>query len=207
VSHNQLLGIDMSIFEETTFSVPRFLSFIDLGYLYEAAKVTDEHFSSKISAISNSDSLNEIGNINATRQSLLRAVFISSYSILEQSLDELMLMEQKKNDVVISPNDLKHRGVNRSITYANKVLGKNIDTSKTHWKELQNLQEVRNHLVHYGAEFSGTSEHQKRFDKFLNSKFVTLRPVICFTISQIELVIQLYMDCVKDFSDGEESKA
>lgn len=148
--------------EDTTFSVPRFLSFIDLAYLFEAAKATDEYFASKISAISISEDRNEIGNINATRQSLLRAVFISSY--------------------------------------ANKVLGKNIDTTKAHWKNLLILQEVRNHLVHYGPKFSDSNEHQKRFDKFSNSKFVTLRPVICFTIEQIESVIQLYIDCVNDFS-------
>ncbi len=99
--------------EDTTFSVPRFLSFIDWAYLYEAAKATDEHFASKISAISISDGRNEIGNINATRQSLLRAVFISSYAILEQNLDELVHMEQKKLGAMLSPNDLKDRGINR----------------------------------------------------------------------------------------------
>jgi hypothetical protein len=186
--------------EDTTFSVPRFLSFIDLAYLYEAAKVTDEHFSSKISSLAASDAKNEIGNINATRQSLLRAVFISSYAILEQNLDELMLMEQKKQNLMISPNDLKHRGVKRSITYANKVLGKHINTNDAHWNELLNLQEVRNHLAHYGPDFSDSSEHQNRFDKFSNSKYVTLRPVICFTIEQIENVLELYMECINDFS-------
>lgn len=201
------LGINMNKPEDMTFSVPRFLSFIDWAYLYEAAKATDEHFSSKISSLSASDAENEIGNINATRQSLLRAVFISSYAILEQNLDEIMLMEQKKQGLIISPNDLKHRGVNRSIAYANKVLGINIDTSKAHWKEVQNLQEVRNHLAHYGPDFSDSNEHQKRFDKFFSSKYVTLRPAICFTIEQIENVIQLYMECINDFSNPEQQNA
>lgn len=200
----KLLGINMSRPEDTTFSVPRFLSFIDLGYLYEAAKAADEQFSSKVSSLTGSEERNKTGNINATRQSLLRAVFISSYAILEQNLDELMLMEQKKCGAKLSPNDLKHRGINRSIVYANKVLGMSIDTSKEHWKELQKLQEVRNHLTHYGPDFSDSPEHRKRFEKFSNSKYVTLRPIICFTIEQIENVINLYMDCIEDFS-GDES--
>lgn len=185
--------------EDTTFSIPRFLSFMDLIYLFEAAKATDEHFAAKISSISETDDANKIGHINATRQSLLRAIFISSYAILEQNLDEIMLMEQNKQEIQISPNDLKHKGINRSIAYSNLVLGNKIDKTKTHWKELIILQDVRNHLVHYGPEFSDSSGHQQRFNKFSNSEFVTLRPVICFTLEQIENVIQLYMDCINDF--------
>ena len=187
--------------EDITFSVPRFLSFIDLAYLFEGAQATDKYFLSKIASACGSEASNEIGNINATRQSLLRAVFISSYAILEQNLDELMNMEQAKQKVLLAPNDLKDRGVNRSLTYANKVLNKKIDASSAHWKDLLMLQEIRNHLVHYGADFSGSKEHQKRFEKFSTSKFVTLRPVICFTIEQIEKIMELYMDCVNDFSN------
>jgi hypothetical protein len=193
--------------EDTTFSVPRFLSFIDLAYLYEAAKAADEQFASQILSLTDADARNTTGNINATRQSLLRAVFISSYAILEQNLDEIVLMEQKMRGINLSPNDLNHRGINRSIVYANKVLGMSIDTSQKHWNELKNLQEVRNHLTHYGPDFSGSSEHDKRFIKFSGSKYVTLRPIICFTIEQIENVIDLYMDCVDDFSGGEKKNA
>lgn len=193
--------------EDTTFSVPRFLSFIDFGYLYEAAKAVDEQFASQISSLTDAEARNKTGNINATRQSLLRAVFISSYAILEQNLDEIVLMDQKKQGVNLSPNDLKHRGIKRSIVYANKVLGMSIDASQKHWKELQNLQEIRNHLTHYGPDFSDSSEHYKRFSKFSGSEYVTLRPTICFTIEQIENVINLYMDCIDDFSGGEKKNA
>lgn len=196
---NNLLGINMNKPEATTFSVPRFLSFIDWGYLLEAAKVADEHFASKISSLPVDEGRNEIEHINATRQSLLRSVFISSYATFEQNLDEIMLMEQKKHGVNISPNDLKHRGINRSIFYATNVLGQNIDTSKAHWKELMNLQEVRNHLVHFGPGFSNSNEHAKRFNKFSHSKYVTLRSDICFTIEQTENVMNLYLDCIDDF--------
>ena len=90
----------MSKLKDITISVPRFLSFIDLGYLLEAARVSDEHFTSKVSETSDK---NEIANLNATRQSLMRAVFISSYSMLEQNLDELVIMNQKKQGSLISP--------------------------------------------------------------------------------------------------------
>ncbi|MCB8889572.1 hypothetical protein [Vreelandella malpeensis] len=92
----------------------------------------DEQFASQISSLTDAEVRNKTGNINATRQSLLRAVFISSYAILEQNLDEIVLMDQKKQGVNLSPNDLKHRGINRSIVYANKVLGMSIDASQKH---------------------------------------------------------------------------
>lgn len=185
--------------EDPTFSVPRFLSFIDLAYLLEAIKAADEHLSSRLTDSSTTEGRNAIGNLNATRQSLLRAVFIASYAIIEQNLDELVLMERSKNNVSLLPSDLKDRGITRSLTYSNKVLGKNVDTNATHWKDLLFLQELRNHLVHYGPDFADTKDHSNKFKKFINSDYVTLRPVICFTIKQIEHIFDLYMTCVDDF--------
>ncbi|WP_291270929.1 hypothetical protein [Geothrix sp.] len=192
--------------EDVTYSVPRFLSFIDLAYLLDATKVADEHLASKLPEPSTDEDRNKIGNINATRQSLLRAAFIASYAILEQNLDELVEMERKKKNILLLASELKDRGIVRSLTYANKVLGYEIDINLNHWKELLLLQEVRNHLVHYGPDFSATKDHNNRFDRFATSPYVTLRPVICFTIGQIEKIFELYMACVHDFlpSDPEE---
>ena len=92
--------------EDSTFSVPRFLSFIDLAYLLEGAKAADDHLAAKLPDSSTDDGKNAIGNLNATRQSLLRAVFIASYAIIEQNLDELVLMDRAKNNVLLSPSDL-----------------------------------------------------------------------------------------------------
>jgi len=186
--------------EDSTFSVPRFLSFINLGYLLEAAKAADEHLAAKLPDSSTEEAKNAIGNLNATRQSLLRAVFIASYAIVEQNLDELVIMERAKASVSLAPSDLRDRGIARSLTYATKILGKKIDTGTTHWKDMLLMQELRNHLVHYGPDFADTRDHGDRFRKFANSNYVTLRPGICFTVSQIENLFDLYMTCVDDFS-------
>ncbi|WP_291322062.1 hypothetical protein [Desulfonatronospira sp.] len=186
--------------EDTTLSVPRFLSFIDLAYLLEAIKVADEHLAAKIPGVGTNDARNVTGNLNATRQSLMRAVFIASYATIEQNLDELVLMEREKRNVALSPSDLKDRGVARSLTYAIKVLGKDIDKNASHWKDLLILQDVRNHLAHYGPSFADSKDHDTRFRKFSNFEYVTLRPVICFTIEQIERIFDLYMTCIDDFS-------
>ncbi|WP_371181430.1 hypothetical protein [Xanthomonas sacchari] len=186
--------------EDSTYGVPRFLSFIDLAYLLEAANAADEHLAAKLPAGTTEDERNAIGNLNATRQSLLRAVFISSYGIVEQNLDELVLMERAKLGTSLAPSDLKDRGITRSLTYATKVLGKKINISATHWKDLLLVQDLRNHLVHYGPDFADTKDHGNRFKRFSNSDYVTLRPLICFTIPQIEHLFHLYMTCIDDFS-------
>ncbi|MCW0411910.1 hypothetical protein NG831_17045 [Xanthomonas sacchari] len=186
--------------EDTTYGVPRFLSFIDLGYLLEAAKTADEHLAAKLPVGNTEDERHKIGNLNATRQSLLRAVFVSSYGIVEQNLDELVLMERAKIGAALAPTDLKDRGVNRSLTYATKVLGKSINTSATHWKDLLLVQELRNHLIHHGPDFADRRDHDDRLRRFSHSKYVTLRPMICFTIVQIEQLFDLYMTCIDDFS-------
>jgi hypothetical protein len=186
--------------EDSTYGVPRFMSFIDLAYLLEAAQAADEHLAAKLPAGTTEDERHAIGNLNATRQSLLRAVFISSYGIVEQNLDELVLMERAKLGTALAPTDLKDRGIVRSLTYATKVLGKNIDLSATHWKDLFFVQDLRNHLIHYGPDFADNNDHGNRFKKFSNSDYVTLRPLICFTIPQIEHLFGLYMKCIDDFS-------
>lgn len=186
--------------EDSTFGVPRFLSFIDLAYLLEAAKAADDHLAEKLPSSTTEEGRNKIGNLNATRQSLLRAVFISSYGIIEQNLDELVAMERAKRRVSLAPSDLKDHGVKRSLTYAVRVLGAKIDTEATHWKDLFLVQDLRNHLVHYGPDFANGKEHEDRFRRFKNSDYVTLRPMICFTIPQIEHLFGLYMTCINDFS-------
>lgn len=88
------------------------------------------------------------------------------------------------------------------MNYATKVLGKKINLSATHWRDLLLVQDLRNHLIHYGPDFADTKEHNDRIRKFSNADYVTLRPLICFTIPQIEHLFGLYMKCIGDFSQS-----
>jgi len=186
--------------EDETFGVPRFLAFIDLGYLEEALAVADAHLSRKIGTVATTEDRNRAGNVNATRQSLMRAAFIASFASIEQNLDELAHIERNKQKVKLVPSDLKDRGIKRSLAYANKVLDKKLSTESHPWKDLLLLQEVRNHLVHYGPGFSDSSEHIKRFERLEKTEYVSLRPSICFTMEQMNRIFGLYMECIQDFS-------
>jgi len=186
--------------KKETYSVPRFLSIIDWAYLQDALEVVDRHFQSEIHG---TDDRDKIGNLNATSQSLFRAAFISSFSTLEQNLDELVQMGQQKKGIILSPSDLKHCGIKRSTVYANKILGLQIDINKKHWQDVSLLQDLRNHLVHVGTGISDTNEHTKFYEKPQKSKYVSLNPIPCFTLEQLENIIGVFMLCIDDFSkDG-----
>ena len=187
----------MNIDKSETFSVPRLFSFIDWAYLQEALKVVDSHFEDQLK---NTEDRNKVGNLNATRQSLYRAAFISAYGTLEQNLDEQVRWDQNKNEIALSPNDLKHRGVKRSIIYAQKVLMLEIDDDRPHWKNVEMLQELRNHMVHFGSEMDTGGAHKGLYNKLKESKFVSFTPIPSFSLEQLDMVINEFIECIEEFS-------
>jgi len=182
--------------KDVTFDVPRFMSFIDLAHLSEAIKVTDQYFQDKING---TEDRNEIGNLNATRQSVHRSAFLSSCAIIDQHLDANCIKDAERCGIQLRPKDLRTGGIYRSIDYANKVLGYAIDRSMPPWKELGDMQDLRNHLIHFGPGFDNSPEHAKRIEKYKKLSFVSLRPTICFSYSQLMEVQSLLMDCVESF--------
>jgi hypothetical protein len=185
--------------EDLTYGVPRFLSFIDMAYLLEAVETADATLAARIPTPSAEVHRDLIGNVNASRQALLRAAFVSLVSILEQNIDELVHMEQKKRGIVISPSDLKDRGIVRSLNYAEKALNTPIDTHKAHWKHALLLQDLRNHLVHYGPEFTDSEDHTAKVKRFSKSPRVSVRPSICFSIEQLKEIVEDFAMCIEDF--------
>ncbi|HHF3269227.1 TPA: hypothetical protein ACVO4Z_000214 [Vibrio alginolyticus] len=188
----------------TGMSVPRFLKFIDLAYLVEGTRLTSEQFDKMVLEASDDGRKK---NINTTRQNIMRSIFISSFSILEQNLDEIVKMRSKSVSVDITPNDLKDRGIRRSITYAKKVLNMTLDTSQSHWKIVFQLQDLRNHLVHYGSTFSGSREHEEKLRKFHKIPYVSMTDSINFTCQDIEMISRIFHRCIRDFNKSKSKNA
>lgn len=179
-------------------SIPRFLSFIELTHLYEAAKAADEHLASKLPSGDTQADINMRSYINSTRQSLLRAIFLSSYGVIEQNIDELVIQWAGIKGTSLTPSDLSGNGVKRSLQFAKKVLGKKINLSEDPWKKLLLVQLLRNHLIHYGPDFAEIKEHDDRIKKFSNLEFVTISSLICFTTQQLESLFSFYLDCLRN---------
>lgn len=141
----------------------------------------------------------EISNIESTKQALYRSIFISAMSCFEQNLDEICVMRAEKSGSKWRPSDLKDRGVNRSIKYAQKELGKDINKSKGPWPTIFLLIELRNHLVHYGANLSDNAEHLKIYKSLSNGEYVSFEAVILFNREQLENSFSLLLKGVKNF--------
>ncbi|EKO3926097.1 hypothetical protein GCS56_003444, partial [Vibrio metschnikovii] len=184
---------------DTGMSLPRFLQFIDLSYLLEGTRLTNEQFDKMVLEASDDDRKR---NINITRQNIMRSIFISSFSILEQNLDEIVQMQSKFSMVDIRPNDLKDRGINRSITYAEKVLKMRINTEQKHWQMVFQLQKLRNHLVHYGSTFSESKEHEKLWNNFYKLPYISMTDSINFTYENVETIVQAFKQCIRDFNEA-----
>ena len=188
--------------ETHSMPIPRLLGYLDWIYLREALKATDTYFED---ALSKTNDENEIKNINATRQTLYRASFISICATIEQSLDERVRLQQQKQKKKISPSDLKHRGIKRSIVYANKVLERNIDIKKQCWKDAELLQELRNKLVHDGPGFPGKSENKKLCVALNNTNYVSFNPGPYFSREQLNNTIDLFKECLRDYRESKSA--
>lgn len=65
------------------------------------------------------------------------------------------------------------------------------------------LQEIRNHLVHYGDVFSEKGIHSNRIDKFMKSSYITYgyetRFSICFTFESFKEICEIFTECIYGF--------
>lgn len=185
---------------KVTYGVPRFLAFVEAAYLREAMTAALEALDKQRLELASSDR-ERLGNLNATDQALRRAFFIGAFAILEQNLDEIVSMAGARLGKRLKPQDLREGGVKRSLAFAEKVLEATVDLGKSPWQDLSELQKLRNHLVHYGAGFSSSSEHQSRRRRFEKIPGVELRPMICFEDGALDEFLTLFVQCVSTLSD------
>jgi hypothetical protein len=82
-----------------------------------------------------------------------RSALITLFSFFEDKLNELCGRFREELEVTVSFNDIKGKGMVRSILYLEKVAGLPISTEdkkkkpKT-WPKIENIQSVRNTIVH-----------------------------------------------------------
>ena len=74
--------------------------------------------------------------------------FIAIYSYLEHQLVELCMFLQRRRNLGISVNDLHGGGIDRCQNYLEKGFGYKFPSQTKEWREIKDLQRVRNLLVH-----------------------------------------------------------
>lgn len=183
---------------EVTYGPPRLLAIIELAYLREAMVAALSVLGKKRNELA--EDREALGNLNATDQAMRRAFFISSFAILEQNMDEVVSLAGERLGKLLKPSDLRDGGVRRSLAFAEKVLGAPIGTSQSPWRDLLALQELRNHLIHYGSGFGPSDEHRKRRQRFMRIGGISFRPMICFDDHAIDEYLELFVRCIDELA-------
>lgn len=86
------------------------------------------------------------------------SVFLTSYSIFESTLDEVCKYFIKKNDIKITLNDLRDRGIFRSKLFIVKVLKVKFPYDNRKWEFITNCNKVRSCLIHRSSDMSNYKE-------------------------------------------------
>lgn len=85
---------------------------------------------------------------NLLPNTIWSSLFVTGYSILEHTLDDLCLVVQTEQSLKLGPRDLKHRGIIRSEVYLASVSGCIFPSQGAEWKAITQANLVRNCLSH-----------------------------------------------------------
>ena len=103
-------------------------------------------------------------NINQAFPNLFRrSLFTITYSIFETKISNRCKILREQGDLKLSVSDLNGRGIRRSKTYLEKVVGLDLSASKE-WSAILAYTKLRNCLVHNDGRVSGC-----QYAKFLRN--------------------------------------
>ncbi|WP_320044963.1 hypothetical protein [uncultured Desulfobacter sp.] len=118
---------------------------------------TDEYYSKEMSKVENNSEnvemyaelrFNDKEAIYEFIRNLRYSSLVNLFSFLESSLNNLCLILRKEMKIVISPEDLRHKGVTRSMIYLKKVCSVDFPSKGNDWQQIEKLNRVRNQIVH-----------------------------------------------------------
>ena len=75
----------------------------------------------------------------------------------EHELDKLCLLYQKEKSFTLSLPDLNGKGIDRAISYLEKVAGIEVHKASAEWNHIKNIQKIRNVAVHQDGKLK---DHQ-----------------------------------------------
>ncbi len=80
-----------------------------------------------------------------------RSALLTVCSYFEHELDQLCLLYQSEKSFKLGFLDLHGQGIDRSTSYLEKVAGLNVNKASPVWKDVKNIQKIRNFIVHRGG--------------------------------------------------------
>jgi len=133
---------------------------------------------------------------------LCSSLFLTTYSLLEHSLDELAKSIAVELKSTISLSDLNHRGIKRSRIYLEKIAMVNLPSDPKVWQRLDEANSIRNCLAHTGGRIE-SFEKGKEIKKIIskdNSLVVVEGYLVLrrqYVLNFTELVTSIVQDILK----------
>ncbi|TWI57915.1 hypothetical protein [Halalkalibacter nanhaiisediminis] len=80
--------------------------------------------------------------------SISKGVLLNSYSLLENSLNDICSVYQKILNLEISYKDIQGSGIERSIKYLKKIIGNENINNNQQWSSIRDWNKIRNVIAH-----------------------------------------------------------
>lgn len=118
------------------------------------------------------DSLYLIRNVYPT--ALRHSLFITLYSLLESSFENIAREVCKQSRCKISVTDMAGKGIYRTKKYLNKVHGVNFDSVNLEWEIITKFNTVRNLIVHANGVIGESPKNKRLYDSLLQAGYIAV---------------------------------
>ena len=103
-------------------------------------------------------------------QVVFESIFLTIYSHFERHLHSLCEIARERDTLLLGPNDITGKGIQRSLKYLKKVARINLPENIKEWGAILQLQKVRNIIVH-DPEYDFEPYNEKSIDPKLRDFF------------------------------------
>lgn len=98
-----------------------------------------------------------------------RSALITLFGYFEHELDQLCVLYKSEKEFRIALSDIKGQGIDRSTRYLKKVADINTHKNSDEWRQIKNVQNIRNLIVHQDGRLSDKSDNRiQNVIKYIN---------------------------------------
>jgi len=115
----------------------------------------------------NSETMMKVQEYHNIEPLSYQSYLLSLYSVVEAALDRYCLVCEEKMELKVKLEDLKDKGITRSVTYLEKVVELEIIKSDNRWGKMKLINELRNDLIHR-CGYIGQDKKIKKYSSELN---------------------------------------
>jgi hypothetical protein len=132
-----------------------------------------------------------------------RSALITLYSFFEHELNKVCLLFQstEKYEVLLADTSRKERGILRARTYLNEIALLNLEQSSSHWKNIREIQSLRNLLVHADGKLNSL-RHAKEIQYIQKCEFLEGNEEITIHTGYLKHVLTVFNDCFTEINDA-----